>query len=327
MKKIIPLLLLVAAITFSLTKFESGERHFHFRYSVTAENLADSGKRLEIWLPVPQSHAYQKITRLEVKSSLPYTIYTEPEYGNRILFASTDDAPDRFQIELSFDVTRRAVEKAYRSGRASRDEENIQRFLHADRLVPIDGEIAEISAQVTQGIEDELAKARALYDYVAKTLQYDKSGTGWGRGDALFACDARRGNCTDFHSLFIGLSRAAGIPARFLIGFPVPANQSEGEIGGYHCWAEFYLKDKGWIPVDISEAHKHPQKHEFFFGGLDANRVDFSLGRDIRLTPESEHRLNYLIYPYVLVDGQEFKDVETRFFFSADDLYSNLSAQ
>ena len=56
----------------------------------------------------------------------------------------------------------------------------------------------------------------------ARTMRYDKTGTGWGRGDALWACDAKRGNCTDFHSPFIGMRRADGIPARFDIGFTQP---------------------------------------------------------------------------------------------------------
>src|ERR1035438_3068951 len=96
---------------------------------------------------------------------------------------------------------------------------------------------------------------------------YDKTGKGWGRGDIYYACQERRGNCTDFHAIFIGYARALGIPARFAIGFPLPADRGEGKIAGYHCWAEFYAKGIGWIPVDASEAAKNPAKREYFFGG------------------------------------------------------------
>jgi hypothetical protein len=68
----------------------------------------------------------------------------------------------------------------------------------------------------------------------------------------IYACEVGRGNCTDFHSLFIGLARAAGIPARFVMGFPLPVGQSEGGITGYHCWAEFYDEGLGWVPLDAS---------------------------------------------------------------------------
>ena len=90
----------------------------------------------------------------------------------------------------------------------------------------------------------------------------EKSGTGWGRGDAMFACDARTGNCTDFHSYFIALARAVGIPARFAIGATIPADKTEGTIEGYHCWAEFFA-DGRWVPVDISEAWKKSSVRRF----------------------------------------------------------------
>ncbi|NIN98761.1 MAG: transglutaminase domain-containing protein, partial [Anaerolineae bacterium] len=64
--------------------------------------------------------------------------------------------------------------------------------------------------------------------------------------------------------------------------------------GGYHCWAKFFLPGAGWVPVDISEADKHPSKVDYFFGTICENRVAFSVGRDILLTPPQQgERLNY----------------------------------
>jgi transglutaminase-like putative cysteine protease len=106
----------------------------------------------------------------------------------------------------------------------------------------------------------------------------------------VWACDAKRGNCTDFHSPFIGMLRADGIPARFDIGFPLPENKDKGDIAGYHCRAEFYARKTGWIPVDISEAWKAKQKQDYFFGSVDANRVQLSTGRDVILSPRMAQR-------------------------------------
>jgi Transglutaminase-like superfamily len=125
----------------------------------------------------------------------------------------------------------------------------------------------------------------------------------------------KRGNCTDFHSLFIGMMRAAGIPARFEIGFPLPADQHDGPIPGYHCWAQFYVEPYGWIPVDASEAWKHPDKKDYFFGAHDDNRLQFTVGRDIRLNPaQQSDPLNYFIYPYAELDGKPFA-LESKFSF------------
>ena len=121
----------------------------------------------------------------------------------------------------------------------------------------------------------------------------------------LFACDERYGNCTDFHSLFIGEARSLGIPARFHMGIPVAMDASEGKVGGYHCWALFHVEEKGWVPVDISEADKHPEMKAYFFGNLTEDRVTFTTGRDINLVPRQDGEpLNFFVYPYVEVDGQ-----------------------
>jgi transglutaminase-like putative cysteine protease len=192
----------------------------------------------------------------------------------------------------------------------------MKRYLEPDKLVPLNDTIAELSRQQTAGDATPLQKARHIYDYVIATMRYDKSGEGWGRGDAVWACTAKRGNCTDFHSLFIGMMRSAGIPARFEIGFPLPEGKSEGDIPGYHCWAEFYLSGIGWIPVDASEAWKNPAKRDYFFGAHDDNRVFFTYGRDLVLSPEQKGpALNYFIYPYAESDGQPVKGLTTHFAF------------
>ena len=202
------------------------------------------------------------------------------------------------------------VKASHGSAAAPKD---LARFLEPDRLVPIDGRMKELADENTRGKQGTVERAHALYDYVFQTVRYDKSGTGWGRGDSLWVCDAKHGNCTDFHSLFISLARAEGIPARFEIGFPVPTG-TEGTIPGYHCWAEFFVNGVGWVPVDISEAWKDPKKHDYFFGTLDANRVQFSVGRDLTLQPKQDGGpLNYFIYPYVEVDGKPFEGIEKKF--------------
>ena len=183
-------------------------------------------------------------------------------------------------------------------------------------MVPLNATIAELARTQTEGATEPIEKARRIYNYVASTMRYDKSGEGWGRGDAMWACDSKRGNCTDFHSVLIGMMRSSGIPARFEIGFPLPESKAEGDISGYHYWAEFYIDGIGWVPVDASEASKNPAKREYFFGAIDADRVMFTYGRDIRLSAEQKGEpLNYFIYPYAETNGQAIKGLQTHFAF------------
>jgi transglutaminase-like putative cysteine protease len=307
-------------VVLALSAHAQESRHFTFHYAFTLKNVP-AGKKLHLWIPVAQSDAFQEVKVLSVKGNLPLKKTRESKYGNEIFFAETEKAT---QPELHFDVEydivrheRIALNSKAKTIAASLNKKEQQEDLQPDTLVPITGVPAELAVKVTQGRSDPLEKARAIYDYVFTTMKYDKSGTGWGHGDVLYACDAKKGNCTDFHSLFIAMARSQGIPARFEIGFPLPADKHSGEIAGYHCWSDFYIEGKEWIPVDISEAWKHPEKRDYFFGSHDVNRVQFSMGRDLRLNPPQDGKpLNYFVYPYVEAEGQEYPNVSLAFSFA-----------
>lgn len=295
-------------------------RTLNFSYAFTVESLPKDARNVNVFVPLPQSDRQQRIEDLIIESRYPYRVEKEKEYGNSIL---------RIEIPANEagEVVTKISFKAQRSGYTQLDAKKLwkepltpearARFLAPDRLVPIDGKIQELTAQVVKKNLPDLEKARMIYDHITSTMKYDKTGSGWGNGDAIYACDVRKGNCTDFHSLFIAMARASGIPARFVIGFSIPEKTTHGAIEGYHCWAEFYTDDYGWIPVDATEAVKHPEKKEFFFGGLDEHRVQFSVGRDIRLENiVLSEPINYFIYPYVLVDGKPFHGVKRAITFS-----------
>ena len=126
--------------------------------------------------------------------------------------------------------------------------------------------------------------------------QNNKESYAYGNGNAIYACDIGVGNCTDYHSYFMSLSRTMDVPARFHMGFNVPKSGSEGKVGGYHCWADYYVNGEGWYPVDISEADKDPEKAEYYFGTLNKDRVEFTTGRDLELKNYNKH-VNFFIYP------------------------------
>ncbi|HEX4953824.1 MAG TPA: transglutaminase domain-containing protein [Thermoanaerobaculia bacterium] len=294
------------------------ERRFSFEYQTTVTVPPGAGK-VEIWLPYAESDAYQEIVSAKVESTVPVEMTRDAKYGNSIVHLALDHpTTPEVAVTLRFEVLRREnVKKSFPAKRRAGLPAEVGRWLEPDRLVPLSERIKTLAAEVTQGKTDPLDQARAIYDYVVSTMKYDKSGSGWGNGDIYWACDAKRGNCTDFHALFIGLCRAVGIPAKFAIGFPLPTERGAGEIGGYHCWAEFYLADYGWVPVDTSEAAKHPEKREYFFGAHDENRVQFTIGRDLVLSPrQAGEPLNYFVYPYAEVDGKATTEVKRSFRFA-----------
>ena len=314
-----------AIFVFALTSFGQSSaptRHFTFHYSFTVKNV-EAGQPLQIWIPLAHSDQFQDVKVLSQSGDLPLTKTQDNEYGNWMLHASTSKATKSdYQFAVDYEVVRRehvvltdgSPVAGIHVDKASKLQ--LARFLEPDKLVPTSGLPAAIAVEQTKGATTQLDKARDIYDYVFKTMKYDKSGTGWGHGDTLWACDSKRGNCTDFHSLFISMARSQQIPSRFEIGFPLPKDKTSAEIPGYHCWTEFYIDSIGWIPIDISEAWKHPEMKNYYFGAHDINRVQFSVGRDLKLSPpQAGAPLNYFVYPYVEVAGKEYPNVSIAFSF------------
>ena len=311
-------LLLLMCVTSALGQ---DTRHFTFHYGFTVKNLP-AGERVRIWIPAAHSDAFQEVKVISAKGDLTLKKMHESTFGNEMYFAEAGRAKEaQVHFEIVYDVVRHerltlGVSTPHLA-EVKLNERERKQDLAPDKLVPVTGLPAELAVKVTEGKAMPLEKARAIYDYVFTTMRYDKTGTGWGRGDVLYACDAKKGNCTDFHSLFMAMARSQGIPARFEIGFPLPPEKHAGEIAGYHCWADFFEPQHGWIPVDISEAWKHQEKRDYFFGAHDTNRVQFTMGRDLELNPKQDGApLNYFVYPYVEVAGKEYPNVSTAFSFA-----------
>jgi len=225
----------------------------------------------------------------------------EPKYGNKsFLFELGPDYSGRV-IDILFHVKRKE-KAAYAHEIIDR-----QMYLAAQLLTPIDGNFRQIAGEVVAGKKSDLVRARALYDHVMDRMRYMKYGSGWGKGDAVYACDVGTGNCTDFHAYFISLARAVGIPARFAIGATIPSSRNDGGVDGYHCWAEFYSDGKWW-PVDISEADKYSSLSTYYFGHHPANRLEFSRGRDLEFNPGPvSGPINFLAYPVLEISRQKRK--------------------
>ncbi|MHB8503995.1 MAG: transglutaminase-like domain-containing protein [Candidatus Acidiferrales bacterium] len=312
-----------ARTTTAVSPPEAVTRSFEFTYQVHFPATENPAGPVRLWIPLPQPDGYQDLSFLHIDSSVAHSESRDPEYNDSfaVFKPTVQQAAAGFDVTLCFTATRHehkvALDGASKSvSVSSSSDPMLHRYLQPDKLVPLNGVISELAKEHTAGDITQLEKARHIYEYVVSTMRYDKSGHGWGRGDAVWACTSKRGNCTDFHSLFIGMMRTSGIPARFEIGFPLPEGKTEGDIAGYHCWAEFYLVGVGWVPVDASEAWQFPAKHDYFFGAHDVNRVFFTYGRDIHLSADQKgDPLNYFIYPYAEVNGQPVKNMQTHFSF------------
>ncbi len=298
-------------------------RSFRFTYTAAVPEVPSGAKQVRLWIPVPLDTPDQKISRLVFKATgagvgtvmgakpddmksgskggLKWTFHDISGGFGRSVCVESAGVP--IEVDLAFDVTRYETRGG---GQASPEE--LAELKQPDKMIPLDGKVAAVAAALKLP-EDPKAAVRSLYDHTLERMKYDKpeNDKSWGRGDAEWACDAKFGNCTDFHSYFMGLARVKGMPVRFEMGFSIPdGEEKEAKVGGYHCWAYVWLDGQGWMPIDISEADKHPEKTDFFFGTLDADRVTMTGGRDLTLTPApAAGTLNFFVYPYAEVDGQK----------------------
>lgn len=294
-------------------------RRFSFTYTATVKDVPAGTKEVDLWIPLPYQSEFQKAVVRQVGAPVRHEETTESKYGNRMLHFRVPNPPPKFDVTVDFDVTRREEFGPRFRNLGNTPLSDAQRkefalYLQANALVPITGKAADLAKQVVGDEKNIVNAARRIYDYTLGEMRYSKDGQGWGTGSFEWACNSKYGNCTDFHALFISLARASGIPARFQIGFPIPSARGEGAVGGYHCWAEFYVPSHGWVPVDISEADKQPELAQYYFGNLTEDRVGFTFERDLVLSPPQKGApLNYFVYPYAEADGKKHDGIEKKF--------------
>ncbi|MBL4560805.1 MAG: transglutaminase domain-containing protein [Labilibaculum sp.] len=306
------------------------ERNFEFNYKVSLP--ANSAQNIKIWIPVPTTSEVQSISELSIETDLAYEIKKEQKHGNTYLYSAINGGLTKStDINIRFTVNRKQV------GNIDFDGVNLSDNLCSNRLVPVGGRYDSIIAANAFSSKD----MKAVYNFVLDEMHYGKPKTKnesdiyytslpdvikegitkdsvvslykqtnkyggeytFGNGNSDYACDISVGNCTDFHSYFMSLSRSLDVPARFHIGFSIP-QANEGNIGGYHCWADFHQNNNTWTPIDISEADKDATKAEFYFGNIDENRVEFTQGRDLELENYKNGLVNFFIYPLMEEDGK-----------------------
>jgi hypothetical protein len=119
-------------------------------------------------------------------------------------------------------------------------------YTQPERLIQSnDTRIIEKAQNVTADVESPYGKAYRIYSFVANYLSYKVQDEERG---ALWALENRTGDCSEYSYLFAALCRAVGIPARIKAGFGFRSTEETIENG--HMWAEYYVENYGWIPVD-----------------------------------------------------------------------------
>ena len=240
--------------------------------------------KVVLWVAlITTQDPYQTLVSTNIRPDGYKTI--EDEYGNT--FAEFAFRGVDVDEEISAKITYHVAVSRLRYHLEPCEGQVPTRFLEPEKWVESDAEeIVALANQLTKDKLDACQKAIAIYNWIGDNIDY----TGYcseARG-ALFALHNRGGDCTEFTDLLIALCRAAGIPARFLVGV-TPVNPSAA--AEKHNWAEVYLAGTGWIPVDPTWG-RFKELREQYFARMSPDHIIVSKGRNLNLL-EGYHYFSY----------------------------------
>lgn len=204
-------------------------------------------------------------------------------------------------------------------------------FTRATKLLPTDGIVREAANDITRGAKSDVDKARAIYDWVVENTFRDPETRGCGLGDIRFMLESKDlgGKCADLNALFVGLARAAGLPARDVYGLRLAPSQlglkslgatSSNVTRAQHCRAEVFLDQFGWVPVDPADVRKLALEEppgpralddalikdvrRRLFGSWEMNWIAFNFAHDVELPGSDGAALPFLMYPAAETGGR-----------------------
>ena len=217
-----------------------------------------------------------------------------------------------------------AVDLSARGAAPKEGRAELEHFLRPTKLLPTDGIVKATASKITEGAKTDVEKARAIYEWIVENTFRKPETRGCGVGDIRFMLESGDlgGKCADLNALYVGLARAAGLPARDVYGLRVAKSEmgyqslgasSEKVTKAQHCRAEVYLGDYGWVPVDPADVRKvvleeppgnRPLEDDMvkkararLFGSWEMNWMAYNFAHDVALPVSNGAPVGFLMYP------------------------------
>jgi transglutaminase-like putative cysteine protease len=297
----------------------------------------------QAWVPLPSVNEpewFRPINNDWRGNATSAAVHRDPKYGAELIHASwapTEPAPV-LEVTSQFATRDRAIDLT-KPGRSTASLGAAERALYtqATSFIPTDGVVKDTSDYITAGARTEVAKARAIYEWIVDNTFRNPKTRGCGLGDIGFMLTSGDlgGKCADLNALYVGLARAAGLPARDVYGLRVVPSQfgykslgagSATVTKAQHCRAEVYLTRYGWVPVDPADVRKvvleEPPGNlalddlkvaaarKALFGAWEMNWLAYNTAHDLVLPGAKEPKLEFLMYPQAEVGGKMLDPLE-----------------
>ena len=300
-------------------------RTFEFTTRVALQNPKGTTR---VWLPIPSvdTDYQQSLESSWTGNARSFRQASDEKYGARMLvaeFAGTEVQP---VVELTSRIrTQNRATDWSRKVAAQEDPATLRYWLQATDLMPTDGIVKKTAAEATRGARTDTEKVQKLYDWVVANTYREPKVRGCGTGDikAMLETGNMGGKCGDINALFVGLCRAAGVPARDDYGIRlVPSAFGYKELSGnpanlaraQHCRAEVFLAQHGWVAMDPADVGKvmrletaewvkttqHPvvgPVNKALFGGWEGNWLAFNTAHDVALPGSKGPKVGFFMYP------------------------------
>lgn len=281
----------------------------------------------QVWVPLPsvEDPAWVKpMGNLWQGNAASVQELRDPVYSARMLAArweKTEHAPV-LEVVSRFAARDRAIDLSRPGKVAPLDQATRELYTQATRLLPTDGIVRKTAQEITRGARTDLDKARAIYEWIVDNTQRNPKTRGCGLGDIRFMLETGdlTGKCADLNALYVGLARAAGLPARDVYGVRVADSRfgykclgKSGDISkAQHCRAEVWLQGFGWVPVDPADVRKVVLEEKpgltlqdelvvavrrTLFGAWETNWLAYNFAHDLRLPGSAGAAVPYLMYP------------------------------
>ncbi len=297
---------------------------------VTKVEIVEPVGAVRAWLPVPLRTPTDYFKRDEDTWSGNFKsahAIQYDRYGTGLMFAewpAGEKAPT-LELKSRFSTRDRQIDLTNKTaGSNSENKAVLDYFRKPSKLIKTDGIVASTSKSITSGYKTDVDKARAIYEWIVDNTFRDPKVKGCGIGDitTMLQTGYLGGKCADLNALYVGLARAAGLPARDVYGIRV-ANSSEFKslgkaediTGAQHCRAEVFLNGFGWVPVDPADVRKVVLEENLpgeplpiddakvkrarakLFGAWEMNWVPYNYAHDIKLPQSNGPEIGFLMYP------------------------------
>jgi transglutaminase-like putative cysteine protease len=230
-----------------------------------------------------------------------------------VLTLTSRVATKNYAVDLSVPVKTRPVDRAA-----------LEHFLRPTKLLPTNGIVKATATEITRSANTDSQKARAIYEWIVDSTFRNPKTRGCGVGDIRFMLESKDlgGKCADLNALYVGLARAAGLPARDVYGIRVAKSElgykslgasSENVTKAQHCRAEVYIGAYGWVPVDPADVRKvvleEPpgnrrlegemvtKARSRLFGSWEMNWLAYNFAHDITLPRSVGAPIGFFMYP------------------------------